>query len=289
MEEDPDERAGRESEEEERDHESEEEMEEDPDERAGRESEEEERDHESEEEMEEDPDERAGRESEEEEHDHESEEEMEEDEQEDESDGSQLSFESDGSQEEDEPDQMPGVSSRFMPRSLVPGTMLSHIEVSLRYVRLEIQTENVKIVSLNYTRIAQAIQSAKPRAFPRRDDHDISRYIQNIVKKAKKDFERNKSILPKILRAGNDRETRMHNTMSSILRLDSTAPAAARRNRNRGVARRPAVVSRPVLPGPGVGRIAPDVRRIDPDVRRIAPDVRRIAPDVQRIDPDVRR
>ena len=75
--------------------------------------------------------------------------------------------------------------------------------------------------------------------------------------------------------AGDGRETRMEETVSVILRISSAAPITVRRNRNRGIARRPLVgvcreicdslfkvvfssVGRPTLLGPGVGVIAPD-------------------------------
>ena len=136
----------------------------------------------------------------------------------------------------------------FSSKTVIEGTQLTHLEATLLYILEEIQSKNVKIVSVNYCTVARALK------------RDISKLIKNIIMKAKRDFENQKPILAQSLRADDQRKTRMEETMATILCIDSAAPEAVRRTVRRGIStRRPATDGRPAIPGPEVGMIASQV------------------------------
>jgi len=180
---------------------------------------------------------------------------------------------------------------KYNSRNTVAGTdNLTHIELSLICVHHEMQSENVKIGGLNFTTLARAARDRHQGSFPTKSVPQIAKYIRSILTKARRNFESDTPILPRNLRANDDRIKRMEDCISNIIRMDSAAPEPITRHINtRGVARRPRIVERPVIPAPGVGRIAPGVGRIAPGVGRISPGVGRIAPGVGRIAPGVGR
>ena len=136
----------------------------------------------------------------------------------------------------------------FSSKTVIEGTQLTHLEATLLYILEEIQSKNVKIVSVNHCTVARALK------------RDISKLIKNIIIKAKRDFKNQKPILAQSLRADDQRKTRMEETMATILLIDSAAPEAVRRTVRRGIStRRPATDGRPAIPGPDVGMIASQV------------------------------
>ena len=148
----------------------------------------------------------------------------------------------------------------FSSKAVIEGTQLTHLEATVLYSFEEIREKNVKIASLNCCTVARALKRDHELCFPGKSVKDISKLIKSIMRKAKRDFENKKPILPLSLRAGDQRQTRMEETMSAILRIDSAAPEAVRQTARRGVAtRRPPVDGRPAISGPDVGRIAAQV------------------------------
>ena len=148
----------------------------------------------------------------------------------------------------------------FSSKTVIEGTQLTHLEATLLYILEEIQSKNVKIVSVNYCTVARALKRDYDLCFPGKSVKDISKLIKNIIIKAKRDFENQKPILAQSLRADDQRKTRMEETMATILRIDSAAPEAVRRTVRRGIStRRPATDGRPAIPGPEVGMIASQV------------------------------
>ena len=148
----------------------------------------------------------------------------------------------------------------FSSKTVIEGTQLTHLEATVLYTFEEIQEKNVKIASLNCCTVARALKRDHDSCFPGKSIKDISKLIKNIMRKAKRDFENQKPVLPLSLRAGDQRQTRMEETMRAILRIDSAAPEAVRQTARRGVpTRRPPIDGRPTIPGPDVGRIAEQV------------------------------
>ena len=129
-------------------------------------------------------------------------------------------------------------SMKFKSRDIVPGANLSHIEIVLLHTRIYVREENVQVESLNFTQIMGCVRREWERSFPGKSLKAASRLAANIFNKAKRDFEQGRRILPKVMRVQTDRNKRMEETMSIILRLCSTAPPSSCKNRNRGQSRR---------------------------------------------------
>ena len=127
---------------------------------------------------------------------------------------------------------------KFKSRDIVPGANLSHIEIVLLHTRIYVREENVQVESLNFTQIMGCVRREWERSFPGKSLKAASRLAANIFNKAKRDFEQGRRILPKVMRVQTDRNKRMEETMSIILRLCSTAPPSSCKNRNRGQSRR---------------------------------------------------